>query len=93
MSQSRTGELEDVVRRLGAHINLMYTKIDEINSRIKETEDSVTHLRAEVENNNESTSNFKENYVLKTEFDEFVSRLTESLKVLLPPLPTETENK
>lgn len=90
MSQPKTGELEDYVRRLGEHINLMHSKIDEINKKIKETEDTVAQLRADMENNVDAVSNLKENAVQKTEFDEFVSRLTESLRDLLPPLPAGT---
>ena len=36
-------------------------------------------------------SELEENFVQKQEFEEFVSRLTENLKELIPPVPAETE--
>jgi len=91
MSKSKTGELEDYVRRLGEHINLMYSKINEINKKIKDTEEITAQLKTDVEENAEGIINIKENIVQKVEFDEFVSRLTESLRDLLPPLPAGAE--
>jgi len=93
MSQPRTGELEDYIKRLGEHMNIMYSKINEMNKRIKESEDVIAQLRTNLENNTEIISNLKENNVSKVEFDEFVSRLTESLRDLLPPLPVGEANK
>ena len=93
MSQPKTIELEDYIKRLGEYMNFMYSKINEINKRIKESEDSIVQLRTKMENNAEAISNLKENNVSKVEFDEFVSRLTESLRDLLPPLPVGDANK
>ena len=91
MSKSKTSELEDYVRRLGEHINFMYSRINEINKKIKNTEEIITQLKNDEEENTEGITNLKENTVQKVEFDEFVSKLTESLRDLLPPLPPGAE--
>ena len=91
MSQSKKSGLDDYVKQLGDHINQIYLSIEEINKKVEETEADVTSLRAEVTNNADMISNLRENTVPKLEFDEFVSRLTESLKELLPSIPTRAE--
>ena len=84
MSQLRTGELEKYVRALGEHIKSLYAKIGEINNKIEEVDKTITDLRAKLANDTNVTSDLKENVVLKSEFDEFVHRLTESLRELIP---------
>ena len=93
MSKSKTGELEDYARRLGEHINLIHSNLNEINKKIKDTEDALARLKDETANNSDVISNIKENTVQKLEFDEFVDRLTESLRDLLPPIPRRTEDE
>jgi L-rhamnose isomerase len=91
MSQSKKSELDEYVRLLGDHINRIYSRIEEINKKVEEAEAAIASLRAEVTNNGTIVSNLRENTVPKLEFDEFVSRLTESLKELLPPIPARVE--
>ena len=93
MSQSKTSELEDYVKRLGEHINLIHSKLNEINKKIKDAEDVLARLKDENTNNSDVISNLKENTVQKLEFDEFVGRLTESLRNLLPPIPEGSEEE
>ncbi|MFH0748446.1 MAG: hypothetical protein V1915_00775 [Candidatus Bathyarchaeota archaeon] len=95
MSQ-RTNALEDYVRDVGKylkrvdeHVKFIYSTIDEINKKIKETEDAVARLRTESTENTNTIINLKENTVQKLEFEDFVGRLTESLKNLLPTLSTD----
>ncbi|MCJ7631695.1 hypothetical protein MUP77_04740 [Candidatus Bathyarchaeota archaeon] len=97
MSQ-RTNTLEDYVRDVGKylkrvdeHVKFIYSTIDEINKKLKETEEAIARLRTETTENTNVIVNLKENTVQKLEFEEFVSRLTESLKNLLPTLPTADE--
>lgn len=98
MSQSKTSELEDYVRNIGKylknvdeHINIIYSKINDLNKKIKEVEDEVMTLKADSAKNANAVANLKENAVQKTDFDEFVGRLTESLRELLPPAAAATE--
>ncbi len=91
MSQSKTNELEDYVKRIGNHINAIYSQINEIDKRVKGIEDEIIALKTESTKNVSSITNLKENSVQKLDFDEFVSRLTESLRELIPPIPTEPE--
>ena len=93
MSKSKTSGLEDYARRLGEHINLIHSNLVEINKKIKDTEDALARLKDETANNSDVISKIKENTVQKLEFDEFVDRLTESLRDLLPPIPKGTENE
>jgi methyl-accepting chemotaxis protein len=91
MSKSRTNELEDYVKRIGEHINAIYLKINEVNKKMKEIENEILVMKAESANNVDAIANLKENTVQKSDFDEFVSRLTESLRELLPPIPAAIE--
>ena len=100
MSKSKTSELEDYVRRLGEHINLMYSKLNEIEKKLEESEDkmkdtenSFERLLTGIANNTDAISNLRENSVQKLEFEEFVGRLTESLRNLLPPIPEVAEEE
>jgi len=96
MSQSKSSELEDYVRRVGERIRDIHSRIIEIDRKMKEIEGKITEVRAELANNSKAISDLKESTVQKLEFDEFVNRLTESLRELLPPVSTgieETQEK
>lgn len=90
MSQSKISELEDYVRRVGEHINKIYLRIDAIDKKVEEIEEQITVVRANMANSTQMISDLKENTVHNAEFDEFVDRLTESLREFLPP-STEVE--
>ena len=74
-------------------LNDGHSNLNEINKKIKDTEDALARLKDETANNLDVISKIKENTVQKLEFDEFVDRLTESLRNLLPPIPRETEEQ
>ncbi len=92
MSQ-RTGEIESYVKRVGEHINAIYSRLNEINKKLDEIEGRLTRLKAEQINDANAIADLKANTVQKTEFDEFVNRLTESLRELLPPVEAEEAPK
>jgi len=92
MSQ-RTGEIESYVKRVGEHINVIYSRLNEINRKIDEIEGKLTKLKAELTNDANAISDLKISMVQKTEFDEFINRLTESLRELLPPVEAEETPK
>ena len=83
MSQ-RSSEIEDYVRRLGKLIIDINSKLTEISRRIDEMEQSMTKLKADQTNSSNTTAELKIATVQKAEFDEFVNRLTDSLKGLIP---------
>ena len=92
MSQ-RTGEIESYVKRVGEHINVIYSRLNEINRKIDEIEGKLARLKTEQTNDANAISDLKISMVQKTEFDEFVNRLTESLRELLPPVEAEEAPK
>ena len=49
----------------------------------------MNELKAATETNKADISNIRENTVSRSDFDDFVKRLTESFKELLPPIPKE----
>jgi methyl-accepting chemotaxis protein len=93
MSQSKTGELEDYVRRVGEHINNIYLKIADIDKKVVEIEEQMTSIRNALVNNSKTISDLNENTVQNLEFDEFVSRLTESLREFLPSSIPDAEEE
>jgi peptidoglycan hydrolase CwlO-like protein len=94
MSQSKTSELEDYVRRIGEHINSIYLKIAEIDKKIIDLEEQMASIKSSLVNNSKSISDLSENTVQNLEFDEFVGRLTESLREFLPPsIPDAAEEE
>lgn len=92
MSQ-RTGEIDSYVKRVGEHINVIYSKLNEINRKIEEIEEKIARIKTEQANNANAISDLKMSMVQKTEFDDFVNRLTESLRELLPPVEAEETRK
>ena len=91
MSAPKTNELEDYVRSIGKylknvdeHINVIYSKIDDLTKKVKLLEDEIITLKADAGRNINAIATIKETMVQKTDFDEFVGRLTESLRELLP---------
>jgi methyl-accepting chemotaxis protein len=93
MSQSKTSELENYVRQIGEHINNIYLKINEIDKKIVEIEEQMTSIRNALVNNSKTISDLNENTVQNLEFDEFVGRLTESLREFLPPSIPDAEEE
>jgi peptidoglycan hydrolase CwlO-like protein len=87
MSQLKTGELENYVKRIGEHINSIYARFNEIDGKIKKIEGKLEEAKANLENNVSAISDLKENFVQKQEFEEFVRRLTDGLKEIIPPAP------
>ena len=77
MTQTPSNELTDYMKRLGEHINLIYSRLDKMEAKINEMSREIASIK-------ESES------IEKREFNDFVNKLTEGLKELLPPLPEET---
>ena len=77
MAQTSRDEFGDYLKRLGEHINLIYARLKKIEAKIDDVSREIADIK-------ESAS------VDRKGFNDFVNRLTESLKELLPPLPEET---
>ena len=100
MSQSKTNELEEYVIRLGKYIKdereRVDSKIDELYTVLTEVKDEIASLKDTISQEQlmevkDEIASLKENTTPKIEFDEFVSRLTEILKEILPSAPTVVE--
>ncbi|MHA2408142.1 MAG: hypothetical protein ACXACA_07210 [Candidatus Ranarchaeia archaeon] len=70
-------EFSEYLRRLGEHINLIYDKLKKIEARVTEISSEISEIKDNAD-------------VDRKEFNDFVNKLTESLKELLPPIPDET---
>ena len=80
MTQTFRNEFTAYLRRLGQHINIIYDRLKRIETKVDEISEEIAKIK-----------NFSE--VDRREFNEFVNRLTESLKELLPPIPEEPSNE
>jgi len=86
-----TSQLETYVRQVGESIRTIYTRLNDISRRLEEIDAKINETRAELRSNANAVSDLKESTVPKAEFDDFVNRLTESLRELIPPVTTGTE--
>ena len=84
-------ELENYVRRIGENIRTIYNKLNELSLKIEEVDKKITEVKADLKGNINVVSDLQEVSVQKAEFNEFVNRLTESLRELIPPVSPETE--
>lgn len=89
MSQT-SGELADYVKRVGEHINLVYKRLEEIEGKLNSLSGEISELKAAIGTNKADIDSLRESVVSKSEFDDFVKKLTESFRELLPPVPKET---
>lgn len=92
MSQSMGHEsLQDYVKRIGEHINLVYKRLGDVEAKLDAISGEVNNLKASLDANKAEVSSLGGSIVLKAEFDEFVARLTDSFKEILPPISEPTE--
>ena len=84
MSQS---SLEDYIKRMGEHINLIYKRLEEIEGKINAVSGVVNELKVATETNNTNIVNLRESTVSRLDFDNFVKKLTESFKEFIPSVP------
>ena len=76
MTQSSSQGLQDYIKRLGEHINLVYDRLKKIEARMNEMSKEIDDIKELAD-------------VDRREFNDFVTGLTESVRELLPPLPEE----
>jgi len=85
----RIKEMEDYIKRVGELLNVVYKKVADAESKVNSLEADLSRLRQEVEALKAENVRFKENAISKEEYEEFMNRLIDSLKGLLPETPKE----
>ena len=91
MSQTRASELEGYLKRIGQNIMNMYAKLNELDGKIADLEAKFDNVKGELASASSVVSELKENNFKKDEFDEFVNKLTDGLKELIPEAPSEAQ--
>jgi len=90
MAQSiRIKEMEEYMKRVGELLNLVYKKVTDAESKVDSIEADLSKLKEEVEALKAESTRLKESAISKEEYEEFMSRLIDSLKGLLPETPQE----
>ena len=90
MAQSvRVKEMEDYIKRLGELLNIVYKKMTDTESKVNSLEEDLSRLRGEVEALKTEGMRLKEGTISKEEYEEFMNRLIDGLKGLLPETPEE----
>ncbi len=90
MAQSvRFEEMEEYIRRLGELLSLVYKKAVDAESKGNSLEAEVSRLNREIQALQNENMGLRENAISKREYEEFVNRLIESLKGLLPYTSSE----
>lgn len=90
MAQSvRVKEMEDYIKRLGELLNLVYKKMADTESKVNSLEADLSAVKKEVEDLRAENVRLKENTMSKAEYEDFMNRLIDSFKGLLPETPRE----
>jgi len=82
--------LEDYVRRIGKLITQIHERLGKVEARLDALSEEVEILKASVAASKTEVSSLGGSMVLKADFDDFVKRLTDSFKEILPPAPEQT---
>ena len=88
---SQSSELISYVKRLGENINVVYTRLEKIEAKIDSVSEDLGVVKEGLESNKIEINELRESLVKKSEFDEFVKKLTESFSEILPPALKQTE--
>ena len=80
----RFHDLHEYIRLMGEHINKIYKKIEDIESDINEMTNEHKML---IETNKNDIENVNEIMVTKSEINDLLQELTNSINGLLPSLP------
>jgi len=83
-------ELYNYVILMGRHINEIHNRLSKIEESIKEISESHSSF---VRGNTAGMANIIENMVSKSEFNDLVERMEQSMGEMLPPLPTLTKEE
>jgi regulator of replication initiation timing len=83
--------LQNYVKRIGEHINKIYQRLGEVEVKLNTLLEEVNTLKVSADANKAEVKSLQGSMVLKSEFDEFVSKLTESFNEILPPVEVQKE--
>ncbi|UCH37000.1 MAG: hypothetical protein JSV76_04740 [Candidatus Bathyarchaeota archaeon] len=75
-------ELLTYISHLGEHVNQIYTRLDQIDSSIREVK---KQLETTTENNKKELRDLKEITTTKLEFNDLIKKLNEPFKEFSPP--------
>ncbi len=82
-------QLREYVKQVAEHVNLIYKRLEEVEGKINAALNDFDKLKEIIEANKAELSILNEKFIIKSEFDEFVKRLTQSFKEALLPFPEE----
>jgi hypothetical protein len=92
MAQSvRMKEMEDYIKKIGELLNVVYRKISEVESKATLLETDVSRLKNQVETLKSENATLKQTVLPKEDYEEFMNRLVDSLKGVLPETPKEAK--
>ena len=77
--------LNEYIRRVTENINMIYTRLGKLESRLDDLSRKVISINVSIEADEAAMGTLSESVVLKTEFANFVKGLTESLSGIMPP--------
>jgi hypothetical protein len=81
MAQSiRMNEMEEYIKKMGELLNVVYRKASDAESKVYALEAGLSKLSAEVEALKADKTRSGEDFVSKEEYEEFMNRLTNSLR-------------
>ena len=86
-------ELLEYVKRVGENINLIYKRLGGLETKLDALTKEVNSIKATIESDEAAMKTLKNSVVLKTEFDEFVKRLTDSFSAVIQPLEQQTKEE
>jgi hypothetical protein len=90
---SSHSQLSEYVKQVAEHVNLIYKRLEGIEENVNSTLHDVEKLKEMIEANRAELSILNEKFISQSEFDEFVKRLTQSMKEILLPYPEEREEE
>jgi regulator of replication initiation timing len=82
-------EMEDYIKKIGELLNIVYKKISEVESKATSLEADVSRIKFDVETLKSENTTLGQNVLSKGEYEEFMNRLVNSLKGLVPETPKE----
>ena len=83
-TSQRIKEMEEYIKKLGELLNLIYKKIGDTESKISSIEAELSRSKEEIADLRTENVKLTEAAVPKAEYEEFMNRLINALKGLLP---------
>lgn len=75
-------ELLDYVSDLGAHVNHIYKRLEQIGVSLNNTKDD---LSASIKNNEDELESIKETMITRSEFNSLIEKINEPFQKFSPP--------